>query len=125
MAQLAVVRGRKAQLQAGRSMAAGIEVGGKHPRNPEPSGCSAGSTQTLESCDFNIQAHELDDTTSSTVLDMLHFLIFYYYFLDLEGLPSYFGLDYIQISHGSVNVMYVSLLSQLPTTVDIRYHTKC
>lgn len=73
MAQLAVVRGRKAQLQAGRSMAAGLEVGGEHPRNPEPWGCSAGSTQTLETCDFNIPAHELDDTISSTVLDMLHF----------------------------------------------------
>lgn len=42
---------RKEQWQAVRSVAARMEVGGEHPQNAEPWGCSAGSMQTLESRD--------------------------------------------------------------------------
>jgi len=64
-------------------MAARMEMGGVHARNPEPWGCSARSTQTLESCYFNIQLGGLDHTTSSIVLDML-------LLLNLKGLPRSF-----------------------------------
>lgn len=53
---------RKEQWQAVRSVAARMEVGGEHPKNAEPWGCSAGSMQTLES-----HQHQHAISTSSQV----------------------------------------------------------
>lgn len=57
-AHSAVVRGRKEGIMTGSQVLwilhlvdARMEVGDEHPRNPETWSCSAGSVQTLESCD--------------------------------------------------------------------------
>lgn len=81
-------------------MGARTEVGGEHPRNPEPEDCFARSTQksvkNLEICDFNIQSDELD------IYHLLHspgYALFFSFFFSQSERPSWLLFNYTLRCH--------------------------